>query len=129
MQLEIVSIYLKQKYKDVVAWSALCQVCFIHSYCISITVERKRKLTTISHSRHYLYLQLMILRLLNLIFTCAKFHKLLLLLLFTQDSHGIHSNEKVGSYHMNSENWQINLKACQTLLVRKYKILCKVLIE
>ena len=29
--------------------------------------------------------------------------------------HGIHITEKAGSYHMSSENWQINLKACQTL--------------
>ena len=28
--------------------------------------------------------------------------------------HGIHITEKAGSYHMSSENWQINLKACQT---------------
>ena len=27
----------------------------------------------------------------------------------------IHITEKAGSYHMSSENWQINLKACQTL--------------
>ena len=29
--------------------------------------------------------------------------------------HGIHITDKAGSYHMSSENWQINLKACQTL--------------
>ena len=29
--------------------------------------------------------------------------------------HGIHITEKAGSYHMSSENWQINLKDCQTL--------------
>ena len=29
--------------------------------------------------------------------------------------HGIHITEKAGPYHMNSENWQINLKVCQTL--------------
>ena len=26
--------------------------------------------------------------------------------------HGIHITEKAGSYHMTSENWQINLKVC-----------------
>ena len=29
--------------------------------------------------------------------------------------HGIHITEKAGSYHMSSENWQINQKTCQTL--------------
>ena len=29
--------------------------------------------------------------------------------------HGIHITEEAGSYHMSYENWQINLKACQTL--------------
>ena len=29
--------------------------------------------------------------------------------------HGIHITDKAGSYHMSSEIWQINLKACQTL--------------
>ena len=29
--------------------------------------------------------------------------------------HGIHITEKADSYHTSSENWQINLKACQTL--------------
>ena len=29
--------------------------------------------------------------------------------------HGINITEKAGSYHMRSENWQINPKACQTL--------------
>ena len=29
--------------------------------------------------------------------------------------HGIHITEKAGSYHMSSENWQINRKVCQIL--------------
>ena len=33
----------------------------------------------------------------------------------TDTRHGIHITEKAGSYHMSYENWQINLKACQTL--------------
>ena len=33
--------------------------------------------------------------------------------------HGIHITEKAGSHHMSSENWQIDLKACQTLKLVK----------